>query len=285
MKQRLISSAVGLVVLVIAVIFYDTLLINCFAAFITGVAVLELFNAAKLTKYKLFSAVSVAFGAFLMFVNAGNMMEYLIICSTGYMVFCFSYLLYKHSVIDVKEICYGVLMTLLISLSFFTLVCIRDRSNAQLGVFYLLIIFGSAWWSDSGAYFAGTYLGKHKLCPTISPKKTVEGLVGGIATAVIGNLLVAQAFAAVSSMLVPFGYFTAHMNINILAIVLVTPFLSLIGVLGDLSASIIKRQNDIKDFGHIMPGHGGIMDRFDSVLFISPLVFMVMKFHPLAVLC
>ena len=70
-------------------------------------------------------------------------------------------------------------------------------------------------------------------------------------------------------------------EVHLVRILLVTPVLSLLGVLGDLSASVIKRQNGIKDFGNIMPGHGGIMDRFDSVLFISPVMFLIFKFFPL----
>lgn len=284
MKQRLISAVVGILVLIFALLFFDTLVVNCFAAFICGVAVLELLNAAGLTKHKLLSAVSILFSAFLMFINAGSLMAYMSVFSTVYAVFCFAYLLYKHDSINIKEICYCLLITLLVTLSFFMLLSIRDHSTAQMGMFYLLIAFGSAWWSDTGAYFAGTFFGKHKLCPGISPKKTVEGLVGGIFAAVLGNLLVSVIFVWASNMLVPMGYFVSHLQVNIGAIVLFTPLLSLMGVLGDLSASVIKRQNGIKDFGNIMPGHGGIMDRFDSVLFISPVVFLIFRFFPLVTL-
>lgn len=284
MKQRLISAVVGIFVLIFALLFFDTLVVNCFAAVICGVAVLELLNAAGLTRHKLLSAVSVLFSGLIMFINAGNMMAYMSVFSTIYAVFCFAYLLFRHEGINVKEISYCLMITLLVTLSFFTLITIRDRSTAQMGMFYLLIAFGSAWWSDTGAYFAGTFFGKHKLCPSISPKKTVEGLVGGIFAAILGNLLVSVAFVWASNMLVPMGYFVSHLQVNIVAIALFTPLLSLMGVLGDLSASVIKRQNGIKDFGNIMPGHGGIMDRFDSVLFISPVVFLIFRFFPLVTL-
>lgn len=284
MKQRLISSIVGIMVLIFALFLFDTLVVNCFAAFICGVAVLELLNAAGLTRHRLLAGVSILFSALLMFVNAGSLMFYMSVFSTAYAVFCFVYLLCKHNSIDIKEICYCLLITLLVTLSFFMLITIRDRSTAQIGMFYLMIVFGSAWWSDTGAYFAGTFLGKHKLCPSISPKKTVEGLVGGIFTAILGNLLVSAIFIWASNILVPTGYFINHLQVNVVAVVLFTPLLSLMGVLGDLSASVIKRQNGIKDFGNIMPGHGGIMDRFDSVLFISPVVFLIFRFFPLVTL-
>lgn len=281
MKQRIITAAIGLLVLLAAFFLFETLIANLLLAGICAVAVLELLNAAGLTKYKVLSTVSILYSFFLMFVNAGNMMDYMSVCSTAYAIFCFGYLIVRHNDINIREISYCLLITVIVTLSFFMLISIRDRSNAQIGLFYLLVVFGSAWWSDSGAYFAGTFFGKHKLCPSISPKKTVEGLVGGIVTAVLGNLLVAELFMWASQMLIPIGYFSHCVAINIPILILVTPLLSLMGVLGDLSASVIKRQCNIKDFGNIMPGHGGIMDRFDSVLFIAPVVFLIFRFFPL----
>ena len=117
----------------------------------------------------------------------------------------------------------------------------------------LLIAFGT----DTMAYFSGYLFGKHKLCPNISPKKTVEGAIGGI----IGSVL----FCGI------FGYFLFH---DYLIHCLVLGFLgSMIAQLGDLTASIFKRKMGIKDYGNLIPGHGGILDRFDSVLFTGPFVY------------
>ncbi len=109
----------------------------------------------------------------------------------------------------------------------------------------------------------------------------MEGLIGGIVTAVIGNVLVCLVFQAFCNWVVPWGYIKNAVTISIPAVALVTPFATLLGVLGDLSASVIKRQYGIKDFGNIMPGHGGAMDRFDSVLFISPLFYFIFNILPL----
>ena len=176
---------------------------------------------------------------------------------------------------------YSFLMSILLAVSFYCLILLKEQTGPQMGMFYMLLIFGSAWWADSGAYFVGTFLGKHKLCPRISPKKTVEGLIGGIVTAVIGNVLVCLVFQAFCNWVVPWGYIKNAVTISIPAVALVTPFATLLGVLGDLSASVIKRQYGIKDFGNIMPGHGGAMDRFDSVLFISPLFYFIFNILPL----
>ena len=196
-------------------------------------------------------------------------------------VLLFVMLLRDHDKLRVEQVAYSFLMSILLAVSFYCLILLKEQTGPQMGMFYMLLIFGSAWWADSGAYFVGTFLGKHKLCPRISPKKTVEGLIGGIVTAVIGNVLVCLVFQAFCNWVVPWGYIKNAVTISIPAVALVTPFATLLGVLGDLSASVIKRQYGIKDFGNIMPGHGGAMDRFDSVLFISPLFYFIFNILPL----
>lgn len=120
-------------------------------------------------------------------------------------------------------------------------------------VFVLLVV----WTTDSGAYFVGRKLGKNKLWPEISPKKTVEGFVGGIVIAVI--------FAIAMQLIYPFAS-------SWLQLIVVTIIASIIGQMGDLVESAIKRHYDVKDSGNILPGHGGILDRFDSLLFVVPLL-------------
>ena len=135
---------------------------------------------------------------------------------------------------------------------------------------------GGAWLSDTGAYFTGRAFGKHKLAPYISPKKTVEGAVGGVIFAEAAMLLLAWLYSLAADAL---GH---PIVVNYAAILIVTPVLSVFSIVGDLSASVIKRQYKVKDYGSIMPGHGGIMDRFDSVLMVAPLIFMASRWFPLA---
>ena len=113
------------------------------------------------------------------------------------------------------------------------------------------------WIADTGAYFSGVALGKHKLCPEISPKKTIEGFIGGILTTGIVYLI---AFCVYDG----FEFKTAIFAF------LIGIVCAVIGTVGDLSASMVKRQIGFKDYGKIMPGHGGLMDRFDSILFVLP---------------
>ena len=125
---------------------------------------------------------------------------------------------------------------------------------------------------DSGAYFAGTYFGKHKLAPVISPKKTIEGAIGGVLTAVIGIFL----YAAILDLFFPF-------QIRYWAVLLYGLLGAGIDVFGDLMFSAIKRQAGIKDYGNLIPGHGGILDRFDSLLLVAPLTEALLDLIPLVV--
>ncbi len=130
---------------------------------------------------------------------------------------------------------------------------------SNLGQFSNLIwlIFIAAWATDTFAYFTGYFFGKKKLCPTISPKKTVEGAVGGIIGSIVISLI-----------------FMKFIYPDLLIHGVIIGFLgSIVGQMGDLTASSFKRYVGIKDYGKIMPGHGGVLDRFDSILFTAPLVY------------
>lgn len=281
MKKRLLSAVGGLAVLTVAVVFFDTLLVNFLAAGICLLALFEIFKAADLLRFRIVTGVCGLFCVLILFLNTGAVSLTFSYLSYLLIVLLFGMLLKDHRTLRVEQVAYSFLISILLAVSFFCLILLKEQTGPQMGMFYMLIIFGSAWWGDSGAYFVGTLLGKRKLCPEISPKKTVEGLIGGIITAVLGNLFVCLAYRAFCNWVVPWGYIKNAVTIDLLAVALVTPFANLLGVLGDLSASVIKRQYGIKDFGNIMPGHGGAMDRFDSVLFISPLFYIIFSIYPL----
>jgi len=135
------------------------------------------------------------------------------------------------------------------------LILLRQLDNGQ---WWLLLALSGTWLADSGAYFIGRKFGKHKMTPGLSPKKSWEGLAGGVAFAVIFNSLLAVALSLVLNVYLPWWAGAALGLIG-----------ALIGVLGDLSISMIKREVGAKDTGHIIPGHGGVLDRLDSMLFTA----------------
>lgn len=139
------------------------------------------------------------------------------------------------------------------------------------GRYFIMLPFVVAFLTDIGGYFVGVTMGKHKLCPVLSPKKTVEGLIGGIVLAILGIVgygLILQ---------LGFGF-----KVNYFLVIVYGILGALGGVMGDLSFSVIKRQTGIKDYGHLIPGHGGILDRFDSVILVAPLIEALLLFLPMA---
>lgn len=134
------------------------------------------------------------------------------------------------------------------------------------GEYFIWLIFIGAWVTDTFAYFTGKALGKKKLLPAISPKKTVEGSIGGIA----GCVAVTAIYGVLISKYVNYMPLYHYIMIGILS--------GIVSQIGDLSASAIKRHTGIKDYGNIVPGHGGILDRFDSILFIAPMVYFYISF-------
>ncbi|KKK39570.1 phosphatidate cytidylyltransferase [Mesobacillus campisalis] len=152
------------------------------------------------------------------------------------------------------DVAFSIMATLYVGIGFYYFIETRASDNGLTFVFYSLFLI---WATDSGAYFIGRAIGKNKLWPEISPNKTREGFFGGIVCAMIVGLL--------------FGLF-AEMNVPLLLLLLATAVLSISGQVGDLVESAMKRHYHVKDSGRILPGHGGILDRFDSLLFVLPLL-------------
>ena len=137
------------------------------------------------------------------------------------------------------------------------------------GGYYVVLIFLSSWGNDTLAYCTGMLLGKHKMPPILSPKKSVEGLIGGI----IGAGLLGFLYGLFLK------YYAGHSLENIPVILFIVCALAAIpAVIGDLAASAIKRNNEVKDYGKLIPGHGGVLDRFDSMIFTAPILYYLVLF-------
>ena len=139
--------------------------------------------------------------------------------------------------------------------------------DARAGTFLLMLPIALTWATDTGAYFVGRSMGKHKLIPTVSPAKTVEGAVGGVAIAVLA------AWLYVIFLLRPFAHLTMlPVGLTVFAIIV-----SCVGQTGDLAESLFKRDAGVKDSSRLLPGHGGILDRFDSLLFVLPVAYLLLS--------
>lgn len=140
-----------------------------------------------------------------------------------------------------------------------------DTTSYNVGFFAAWMIFISAWASDTCAYFVGVAFGRHKLAPTLSPKKSIEGALGGV----IGATIAGGLYGKILESCGVFG------DGRIWIFALLGMCGSIVAQIGDLAASAIKRNFDIKDYGKCIPGHGGVLDRFDSVIFTSPLIYVL----------
>ena len=242
MKTRVISGVV-LVILALAVILTGGYFLAAVLLFLALTAYRELMKACKLAdSEKKFSALEIV-------GYVGIIAYYLLI------VYVFTFPKYNAQQIMCSFFCVAYAPVML---SFVYLV--RDL---EYGIYLVWMIFISSWVCDTCAYFSGVLLGRHKLAPVLSPKKSIEGAVGGV----LGSMIVGALYA----------YFIVESVISNQQILWIFVLISGVGAVvsqvGDLAASAIKRNHEIKDYGKLIPGHGGVMDRFDSVIFTAPMIY------------
>ena len=183
--------------------------------------------------------------------------------------FCVS--LAYHQKLHFMNLAYALFGTILITFGMCA-VPIACRTNGVSVSFFFVLIFLLPWMADGGGYFIGSSFGKHHFCPNISPKKTIEGVLGGIVFCVASAMLMGLFFQLV--------IFRNGVMVNFVALGILALLDSVVSVLGDLSFSLIKRSLKIKDYGSIFPGHGGMLDRCDSIIFTAPLVIVLSQFIP-----
>ncbi len=268
MKQRVISGTLCVVVLAVVLCFFKTLVLEAAVCVLSAVAVYELLSADGFKEHKPFLYVGVITAATIAYASIfalEGVIAVLFLSAT--VILNLKY----HNNIGFEKLAFYIVSTLFVSFSFLTLVYFRNEYGSN-GLLYILIAFGGAWFADTGAYFTGRFLGKHKLSPQISPKKTVEGLIGGLVWNVALLCLLAFVYSSIVNSL------GGSIKINYIAISILAVVIALAGTAGDLTASVIKRQIGIKDYGNVIPGHGGIMDRFDSILFTAPALYILTRF-------
>ncbi len=251
MITRIISGAV-LILIASAIVFLTLhfqlpIVLIAFLSFVGAVAVYEMLKNTGLAKRRLLIAIAVIYAAL-----SQPLFAYLPTYA-WYLAIAYGVLSVIFCIVDNMSYKKTVFVSIIPVLLSYCFSCLSTLLNLGLVHIIMLLNFSSV--CDCGAYFVGVTLGKHKLCPKISPKKTIEGAIGGI----IFSMLVTGAVARL------FGLGDTK------KLVIITPLLCIAGMIGDLSASVIKRKVGIKDYGKIIPGHGGIMDRFDSILLIAPI--------------
>lgn len=272
MGVRLISAAVGIVIGV-TILFFDNVFVYCaMICFLSAVAVWELIRAIKCDKFPLLFWTSVIFGAIFPVAIIIKPAKFLSLpLSMLYVIVMALIMLKNHRKVSFEQVLACGAAGGLLPVALSSIALLRySPCGEPLGLFMILYVLFCAWFGDSGAYFVGTFLGKHKLCPNISPKKTVEGLIGGVVT--VGVV------TAVTVLVYNSFILSEQHQLSYFVLVPLSMVASLVGVVGDLSASVIKREYSVKDFGNIMPGHGGVLDRFDSVILVAPFLYVAMSY-------
>lgn len=268
LKPRLLTAVIGIPV-VLLVIFLSELW-HPFVRIIVGIAtslmICEYLHAKQLLKNLALSIPCIVFACALsVLITTG----YVHILLYALFLAVFLVIIIKHETLSYAELAYAISGTLLISfcMSAISFICTNDISVS----FFFVLTFLLPWMADAGGFFIGASLGRHKLCPKISPKKTVEGAIGGILFCMLSAVAMGFVFTL---------WILPGSKVNFYALMGIGAIDAVLSIVGDLSFSLIKRSLGIKDYGSIFPGHGGFLDRFDSIIFTAPAAVILGQFVP-----
>lgn len=269
MKTRIISGIIMILIVAAVLALGITVsdwFITVFIAAAAAGAVFELLKNAFGIKSKTALTGACIYSAALIFALKGDSRlqigdiligEPAAALSVVYFIFAAVCCLALHKYFSAAHIAALCAFPLPIAYAFSALGAVVSHEN---GIYYLLLLLNFSSVCDMGAYFVGSTLGRHRLCPNISPKKTVEGAAGGIVSSLIVSVIIVLCFSE-----------------KLLPVLIITVPFCILGMAGDLFASVIKRAAGIKDYGRLIPGHGGVLDRVDSILMTAPLLYLLIS--------
>lgn len=252
---RVISALIGAPVF-LYLVYRGGVLVLCVTALLALLALRELFDMAVGLGVRTWKISGFAAGLILIigaYLEQGRFLPFLYIL---WLFFCLTIFVLNYPEERIEDVAFNFFSVSYVIVLFAHLVLLRSLDQ---GIYLAFLTLGLTWATDTGAYFIGRILGQHKLAPLVSPNKTVEGSVGGVVFAVAGAVAVG---ALIPNQALPLG-----------ALILLAVTVGVAGQLGDLVESAIKRFAGVKDSGKLIPGHGGVLDRFDSILFTVPTVY------------
>lgn len=272
MTKRILTAIVALGVLTPFLVFSHTNMLLIFTGFLSAIAMYEILECVGLLKNPYISiptfAVSAAVVMMTRMINDTNRyftVTFLLFFT--YVIYMMTVSVFSRGKVPVSEAAITAMAGIYIIFGFCSIVLLRDLKYGQ---YIYLLAFLVPWIFDSGSYFVGINLGRHKLIPDVSPKKTVEGAVGGIIFGVLSAVI--------------YGFIIScsiSTEVNYPALIIAGFVMCVLSLLGDLIASLIKRHYNKKDYGTVFPGHGGVMDRFDSIIATAPFLYILFIIFPL----
>ncbi len=279
MKLRIITAIIGIPLVVLVLLYSHTIVMPITLALFSAVGVFEMLGCIGQRKKLEITIPSLIFAAIVPFsaryVVTFSARNSYFLAVFGVAAFIYMFYLMSLAVVSkgtklIGDMALAAATSMYITVGFSSMVMLRDMSYNEnyFGFYLFMLIFIGAWIPDCAGYFCGRAFGKHKLIPDVSPKKTVEGAIGGV---IFGGLS-----------FVGFGAIINAVNLGeprYLSLAITGCVVAVVSIFGDLIASLIKRQYGIKDYGKLFPGHGGVMDRFDSIIAISPFLLMICS-HP-----
>lgn len=258
--MKRLGSAVVAVFVLVAIMLCPPVVIAICAAILSIMCLWETLSVFSYQKIPFFTAMAFLASAVMPFMDKlDSKFISPLVCFFAFMA-AFSYIIYNKR-ITVTDSISVFFFVIIIPFCFSHVIYLR---NIEFGEFYIWLPFIGAFLTDTFAYFTGSLIGGRKLCENLSPKKTVSGSIGGFIGAVFGFFVYSLILKYVFSV-----------NINLPVYYLIAVLCGGLAQVGDLTASAIKRAANTKDFGNIMPGHGGMMDRVDSLMFVAPLIYFV----------
>ena len=270
MKKRILTAVILLPVIIVFLFVLPKICTAILASLAAAVAAYELLwgtGLAKNLRLVIYSAVMAVFN--ILWFHFGLGYPVALVAILVFTALLYTEMMISHGKLPFQQICLSYFAGLVVPFFLGALVRILDM---ELGRYLIAAPFVACFVPDAGAYFCGRFFGKHKMSPVISPNKTIEGAIGGVVCAMIGMVIYGLVLQFICGL---------HVNYWLC---LVYGFLGAgASVLGDLFFSAVKRQTGIKDYGKIIPGHGGIMDRLDSLTLVSPLVEVLILLIPFVV--
>ncbi len=264
-KTRVLSAVVLIALVLVALFYASEWGVTLLVGGVTYAVMYELTKVFNLKEKLSLTVINFIFATLFMAIPYIVSVNLLFPSIVLYIISLLTTAVVNNKKVTFQDVCSSVFLVFYSVALLMHLTFLRRLDN---GVALLVLALLGAYITDSGAYFTGMVIGRHKLIESISPKKTIEGAIGGIIATVIAFIV--------------YGFVMEHLDhsVNFIYLIILSVLCAVVAQIGDLSASVMKRSYNVKDFGNIIPGHGGMVDRVDSLMFVAPVVYYFITFLP-----